>query len=52
MGDKETKIPGFPDPEKDLQHYLDRYDNEQNTKNGLIKTSQDKQLEKQFVRFR
>ena len=23
-----TKIPGFPDPEKDLQHYLDRYDNE------------------------
>ena len=28
MGDKETKIPGFPDPEKDLQHYLDRYDNE------------------------
>ena len=28
VGDKETKIPGFPDPEKDLQHYLDRYDNE------------------------
>ena len=27
-GDKETKISGFPDPEKDLQHYLDRYDNE------------------------
>jgi len=23
-----TKIPGFPDPEKDLQHYLDRYSNE------------------------
>jgi len=23
-----VKIPGFPDPEKDLQHYLDRYDNE------------------------
>jgi len=23
-----TKIPGFPDPEKDLQHYLDRYNNE------------------------
>ena len=28
LGDKETIIPGFPDPEKDLQHYLDRYDNE------------------------
>ena len=28
QGDKETIIPGFPDPEKDLQHYLDRYDNE------------------------
>jgi len=28
MGDKETKIPGFPDPGKDLQHYLDRYENE------------------------
>ena len=23
-----VKIPGFPNPEKDLQHYLDRYDNE------------------------
>jgi len=23
-----TKVPGFPDPEKDLQHYLDRYNNE------------------------
>lgn len=23
-----TKIPNFPDPEKDLQHYLDRYENE------------------------
>ena len=23
-----TKIPGFPDHEKDLQHYLDRYNNE------------------------
>ena len=28
MGNKETIIPGFPDPEKDLQHYLDRYGNE------------------------
>ena len=25
-----TIIPGFPDPEKDLQHYLDRYNNEPN----------------------
>jgi len=28
VGDKETVVPGFPDPEKDLQHYLDRYENE------------------------
>tara|TARA_Y100001960_G_scaffold57617_1_gene59368 strand:- start:2387 stop:3343 length:957 start_codon:yes stop_codon:yes gene_type:complete len=28
MDKKATKIPGFPDPEKDLQHYLDRYKNE------------------------
>ena len=28
IGDKETIIPGFPDPEKDLQHYQDRYNNE------------------------
>ena len=28
VANKQVKIPGFPDPEKDLQHYLDRYDNE------------------------
>ena len=28
IGDNETKMPDFPDPEKDLQHYLDRYENE------------------------
>ena len=28
VGDKEVIVPGFPDPGKDLQHYLDRYDNE------------------------
>ena len=28
LGDKETIVPGFPDPEKDLQYYLDRYNNE------------------------
>ena len=27
-GPAQTKIPGFPDPEKDLQYYLDRYNNE------------------------
>ncbi len=27
-GPDQTKIPGFPDPEKDLQYYLDRYNNE------------------------
>ena len=27
-----TKITGFPDPEKDLQYYLDRYNNEPNYK--------------------
>ena len=27
-----TKIPNFPDPEKDLQYYLDRYNNEPNYK--------------------
>ena len=37
VGDKETKIPGFPDPEKDLQHYLDRYDNEPNYKEWFDK---------------
>ena len=36
-GDKETKVPGFPDPEKDLQHYLDRYDNEQKYKDWFDK---------------
>ena len=37
VGDKEVKIPGFPDPEKDLQHYLDRYDNEQKYKDWFDK---------------
>ncbi len=32
-----TIIPGFPDPEKDLQHYLDRYDNEPNYKEWFDK---------------
>ena len=37
MGDKEIRIPGFPDPEKDLQHYIDRYDNEQKYKDWFDK---------------
>ena len=32
MGEKETKVIGFPDPEKDLQHYIDRYENDPNYK--------------------
>jgi hypothetical protein len=28
VGNKEVKVSGFPNPEKDLQHYLDRYNNE------------------------
>ena len=40
VGDKETIIPGFPDPEKDLQHYLDRYDNEPNYKKWFDKNFQ------------
>ena len=35
-----TKIPGFPDPEKDLQHYLDRYDNEPTYKEWFDKNFQ------------
>jgi hypothetical protein len=45
VGDKEVKIPGFPDPEKDLQHYLDRYDNEPKYKEWF-----DKNLPGQTVR--
>ena len=40
MGDKEIRIPGFPDPEKDLQHYLDRYDNEPKYKEWFDKNFQ------------
>ena len=45
VGDKEVKIPGFPDSEKDLQHYLDRYDNEPKYKEWF-----DKNLPGQTVR--
>ena len=40
IGDKETIIPGFPDPEKDLQHYIDRYDNEPKYKEWFDKNFQ------------
>ena len=43
--DKVIKIPGFPDPEKDLQHYLDRYDNEPKYKEWF-----DKNFPEQTVR--
>ena len=45
VGDKETIIPGFPDPEKDLQHYIDRYDNEPSYKEWF-----DRNFEGQTIR--
>tara|TARA_B110001454_G_scaffold62244_1_gene60608 strand:- start:1112 stop:1975 length:864 start_codon:yes stop_codon:yes gene_type:complete len=45
FGNKETVVPGFPDPEKDLQHYLDRYDNEPKYKEWF-----DKNFPEQTVR--
>ena len=45
VGDKETIIPGFPDPEKDLQHYLDRYENEPSYKEWF-----DRNFEGQTIR--
>ena len=45
VGNKEVKIPDFPDPEKDLQHYLDRYDNEPKYKEWF-----DKNFPEQTVR--
>ena len=45
VGDKETIIPGFPNPEKDLQHYLDRYDNEPSYKEWF-----DRNFEGQTIR--
>jgi hypothetical protein len=45
VGDKEAKVPGFPDPEKDLQHYIDRYENEPKYKEWF-----DKNFPEQTVR--
>ena len=38
--DKEIIVPVFPDPEKDLQHYLDRYENEPTYKEWFDKNFQ------------
>ena len=39
-----TKIPGFPDPEKDLQYYLDRYNNEPIYKDWFDRNFPDKTI--------
>ena len=40
-----TKVPGFPDPEKDLQHYLDRYENEPKYKEWFDKNFPDQTIQ-------
>jgi len=40
-----TKIPGFPDPEKDLQYYLDRYNNESNYKDWFDRNFPDQTIQ-------
>ncbi len=40
-----TKIPGFPDPEKDLQYYLDRYSNEPNYKDWFDRNFPDQTIQ-------
>ena len=40
-----TKIPGFPDPEKDLQYYLDRYNNEPNYKDWFDRNFPDQTIQ-------
>ena len=40
-----TKIPGFPDPEKDLQYYLDRYNNEPNYKDWCDRNFPDQTIQ-------
>ena len=39
-----TKIPGFPDPEKDLQYYLDRYSDEPNYKDWFDRNFPDQTI--------
>ena len=40
-----TKIPGFPNPEKDLQYYLDRYNNEPNYKDWFDRNFPDQTIQ-------
>ena len=40
-----TKVPGFPDPEKDLQYYLDRYSNEPNYKDWFDRNFPDQTIQ-------
>ena len=44
-----TKIPGFPDPEKDLQYYLDRYNNEPNYKDWFDRNFPDRTIQDVLV---
>jgi len=45
-----TKIPGFPDPEKDLQHYLDRYNNEPSYADWFDRNFQGQTIEEVLVK--
>ena len=40
-----TKIPGFPNPENDLQYYLDRYNNESSYKDWFDKNFPDQTIQ-------
>ena len=40
-----TKIPNFPNPEKDLQYYLDRYNNEPNYKDWFDRNFPDQTIQ-------
>ena len=44
-----TKIPGFPDPAKDLQYYLDRYNNEPNYKDWFDRNFPDQTIQDVLV---
>ena len=44
-----TKVPGFPDPEKDLQYYLDRYSNEPNYKDWFDRNFPDQTIQSVLV---
>tara|TARA_B100000953_G_scaffold42550_1_gene32765 strand:- start:663 stop:1712 length:1050 start_codon:yes stop_codon:yes gene_type:complete len=44
-GSNPTKIPNFPDPEKDLQYYLDRYNNEPKYKDWFDRNFPDQTIQ-------